>query len=138
MATLFHSAAGNVPMAGTFYLGHPGYEPVRLQRCGPCRFHMLLRCADTFLLRLQKFFPSGKGYGKEVTIGQYVTDVLLSQNYFETIFTRIPKKVTDDIVAELQLQGLPHVAIGNGGQGGPDRRGTDDGRARPASVKVLF
>ena len=71
-----------------------------------------------------------------MTIGQYVTDVLLSQNYFETIFTRIPKKVTDDIVGELQAQGLPHVAIGNGGQGGPDRRGADDGRARPASVKV--
>ena len=73
-----------------------------------------------------------------MTIGQYVTDVLLSQNYFETICTRIPKKVTDDIVAELQSQGLPHVPIGNGGQGGPDRRGADDGRARPASVKVFF
>jgi hypothetical protein len=85
---------------------------------------------------LQKFHPSGKGYGKEVTIGQYVTDLLLSQNYFETIFTRIPKKATDDIVAELKAQGLPHTPIGNGGQGGPDRRGTDDGRARPASVKV--
>lgn len=98
--------------------------------------------ASSFLLTtfcfLQKFHPSGKGYGKEVTIGQYVTDILLSQNYFETIFTRIPKKVTDDIVAELQSQELPHAVVGNGGQGGPDRRGADDGRARPASVKVLL
>lgn len=87
---------------------------------------------------MQKFFPSGKGFGNEVTIGKYATDLLLSQNYFETIFTRIPKKVTDDIVAELQAQGLPHAPMGNGGQGGPDRRGADDGRARPASVKVSF
>jgi hypothetical protein len=85
---------------------------------------------------LQRFSPSGSGYGKEVTMAEYVRDLLLCQNYFETIFTRIPKKVGDDIVAVLKEQGQPHVAVGNGGQGGPDRRGADDGRARPASVKV--
>jgi hypothetical protein len=69
-------------------------------------------------------------------MGAYITDLVLSQNYFETIFTRIPKKIADDIVAHLQAEGLPHVPVGNGGQGGPDRRGGDDGRARPASVKV--
>jgi pre-mRNA-splicing factor 38B len=74
--------------------------------------------------------------GKQVTIGAFVTDLVLSQNYFETIFIRIPKKITDEIVQYLKDQGLPHVPIGNGGQGGPDRRGGDDGRARPASVKV--
>lgn len=105
---------------------------------GPAPFSHLPSLLLTVCHALQKFHPSGKGYGKEVTIGQYVTDILLSQNYFETIFTRIPKKVTDDIVAELQAQGLPYVTIGNGGQGGPDRRGADDGRARPASVKVPF
>jgi hypothetical protein len=74
--------------------------------------------------------------GKQVTVGAFVTDLVLSQNYFETIFIRIPKKITDEIVECLKGQGLPHAAIGNGGQGGPDRRGGDDGRARPASVKV--
>lgn len=71
-----------------------------------------------------------------MTIGEYIRDILLSQNYFETIFTRIPKKVGDEIVAVLRERGLQHSAVGNGGQGGPDRRGGDDGRARPASVKV--
>lgn len=69
-------------------------------------------------------------------MGEYVRDILLCQNYFETIFTRIPKKVGDEIVAVLRDMGLQHSPVGNGGQGGPDRRGGDDGRARPASVKV--
>jgi pre-mRNA-splicing factor 38B len=39
-----------------------------------------------------------------------------SQYYFETIFPRIPKKVTDDIVDELKKRGLPTTAKGNAGQ----------------------
>ena len=69
-------------------------------------------------------------------MGAFVTDIVLSQNYFESIFTRFPKKLTDDVVDYLKAQGLPHKVMGNAGQGGPDRRGGDDGRARPASVKV--
>lgn len=84
----------------------------------------------------EKFWPSGEGFGKQVTIAEYIIDLLLCQHYFETIFPRIPKKVQDDIIAALRDAGLPCQGVGNGGQGGPDRRGGDDGRARPASVKA--
>lgn len=58
------------------------------------------------------------------------------QYYYETIFPRIPKKVEDDIQAELRRCGLPVKGKGNGGCGGPDRRGGDEGNRRPASVKA--
>lgn len=58
------------------------------------------------------------------------------QYYYETIFPRIPKKVEDDIQAALRGRGLPTKGKGNGGCGGPDRRGGDDGNRRPASVKA--
>jgi pre-mRNA-splicing factor 38B len=58
------------------------------------------------------------------------------QYYFETIFPRIPKKVEDDIQAELCRRGMPTKGKGNGGCGGADRRGGDDGNRRPASVKA--
>ena len=85
---------------------------------------------------VQMFWPSGEGIGKRVSVGAFVTDLVLCQNYFETIFTRLPKKIVDDVVAYLKEQELPYEPLGNGGQGGPDRRGGDDGRARPASVKA--
>ena len=69
-------------------------------------------------------------------MGEYVRDLLLCQHYFQTLFTRIPKKVSDNIAEQLTGLGLPAQSRGNGGQGGPDRRGGDEGRARPASVKV--
>eukprot|EP00879_Flechtneria_rotunda_P026067 GHRR01027746.1.p1 GENE.GHRR01027746.1~~GHRR01027746.1.p1 ORF type:complete len:270 (+),score=92.70 GHRR01027746.1:1122-1931(+) len=56
--------------------------------------------------------------------------------YYETIFPRIPKKVEDEIQAGLRARGLPTKGKGNGGCGGPDRRGADDGNRRPASVKA--
>jgi pre-mRNA-splicing factor 38B len=62
--------------------------------------------------------------------------VFLLQYYYETIFPRIPKKVEDDIQAELRRRGLPVKGKGNGGCGGPDRRGGDEGNRRPASVKA--
>jgi len=40
------------------------------------------------------------------------------QYYFETIFPRIPKTVTDEIVGDLKSMGLPSAAKGNAGQGG--------------------
>ena len=58
------------------------------------------------------------------------------QYYFETIFPRIPKPVQDDFVAKLTAMGLPSKAVGNGGQGGGDRRGIEEGNRRPASVKA--
>lgn len=58
------------------------------------------------------------------------------QYYYETIFPRIPKIVADDIQVELGKKGLPTKGKGNGGCGGPDRRGGDDGNRRPASVKA--
>ncbi|GAX83496.1 hypothetical protein CEUSTIGMA_g10921.t1 [Chlamydomonas eustigma] len=81
------------------------------------------------------FSPSGS-QGKSITVGEFLRDILLEQYYFETIFPRIPKKVSDDIIAELSNRGLPAKAKGNAGQGGADRRGVEDGNRRPASVKA--
>ncbi|GIL42841.1 hypothetical protein Vafri_697 [Volvox africanus] len=84
----------------------------------------------------EMFAPSGPEQ-KEVTVGDYVRDLLLSQYYFETIFPRIPKPVQDAINEELKSRNLPTTAKGNGGAGGADRRGVDDtGNRRPASVKA--
>ncbi|KAG2499979.1 hypothetical protein HYH03_002263 [Edaphochlamys debaryana] len=84
----------------------------------------------------EMFSPSGPGQ-KEVSMGDYLRDLLLSQYYFETIFPRIPKPVEDVIKEELKGRGLPTSAKGNGGAGGADRRGADDtGNRRPASVKA--
>lgn len=94
--------------------------------------------SDASTLRVQPIRPSGEKRGNEVTMGDFVRDLLLCQHYFETIFTRIPKKILDSIVEELQSAGLPHTAKTNAGQGGGDRRGAGDGRGRPASVKVPF
>lgn len=45
--------------------------------------------------------------------------------------------VSDEIVQNLREMGLPTRTLGNGGQGGPDRRGIDDvGGRRPPSVKA--
>jgi pre-mRNA-splicing factor 38B len=58
------------------------------------------------------------------------------QYYFETIFPRIPKPVQDAMVAQLAQYELPTKAVGNAGQGGPDRRGVEEPNRRPASVKA--
>ncbi|GAB4814832.1 hypothetical protein N2152v2_001878 [Parachlorella kessleri] len=84
----------------------------------------------------EEFSPSPGSLGKSVTMGDFVRDILLDQYYFETIFPRIPKTVTDEIVGDLKGMGLPSAAKGNAGQGGADRRGVDDGGKRPASVKA--
>ncbi|KAK9819895.1 hypothetical protein WJX72_003744 [[Myrmecia] bisecta] len=83
----------------------------------------------------EEITPSGEN-GKSVAMGAYVRDVFLEQYYFETIFPRIPKPVGDDFVRKLQGMGLPTKAVGNGGQGGGDRRGVDEPNRRPASVKA--
>ncbi|KAL4854361.1 Pre-mRNA splicing factor SR-like 1 [Chlorella vulgaris] len=70
------------------------------------------------------FFGSGGPFG------------LASPFYFETIFPRVPKPVHDDICGRLKEMGLPTAVVGNAGQGGADRRGVNDGAARPASVKA--
>lgn len=58
------------------------------------------------------------------------------QYYFETIFPRIPKPLHDEWLGSLRGMGLPVKAVGNGGQGGADRRGLDEPNRRPASVKA--
>lgn len=83
----------------------------------------------------EEISPSGEN-GAAVTVGDYVRDVFLEQYYFETIFPRIPKPVNDEWVGKLRGMGLPAKAVGNGGQGGPDRRGLDEPNRRPASVKA--
>jgi pre-mRNA-splicing factor 38B len=85
---------------------------------------------------LKEFSPSPGSNSKAVTIGTFARDILLDQYYFETLFPRIPKNVNDEIVQNLRDMGLSTNPLGNGGQGGPDRRGVDDGMRRPASVKA--
>jgi len=84
----------------------------------------------------EKFTPSPANFSKTITIGTFARDILLDQYYFETIFPRIPKTVSDEVCTDLHSMNLPTAALGNAGQGGPDRRGTDDGSRRPASVKA--
>ena len=57
------------------------------------------------------------------------------QYYFETIFPRVPKLVSDEIKSQLHRLKLPTEPVGNGGQGGRNRRGGSS-NARPASVKA--
>jgi pre-mRNA-splicing factor 38B len=84
----------------------------------------------------EKFTPSLANFSKTITVGTFAREILLDQYYFETLFPRIPKTVSDEIQADLRSMNLPTSALGNAGQGGPDRRGADDGRGRPASVKA--
>ncbi|CAK0783684.1 hypothetical protein CVIRNUC_006883 [Coccomyxa viridis] len=80
--------------------------------------------------------PSPEGHGRTVSMGEFVRDVFLEQYYFETIFPRIPKLVQDQFETKLTTMGLPSKAVGNAGQGGPDRRGIEEANRRPASVKA--
>mmetsp|Transcript_33784 Transcript_33784/g.95616 ORF Transcript_33784/g.95616 Transcript_33784/m.95616 type:complete len:380 (-) Transcript_33784:466-1605(-) len=84
----------------------------------------------------EEFKPSP--YGDSITMGAFLRDLLLSQYYFETIFPRIPVVVERSIKEELQKRGLPTKAVGNGGTGGPDRRGVDEPNKRPPSVKAAL
>lgn len=83
----------------------------------------------------EEFTPSPGVLGKRITIGQFARDILLDQFYFETIFPRIPKAVSDDIRNSLKSMELPAEPVGNAGQGGQSRRGAEGGSRRPASVK---
>eukprot|EP00884_Botryococcus_braunii_P000002 jgi/Botrbrau1/10001/Bobra.0012s0090.1 len=83
----------------------------------------------------EEFCPSPEP-AKKITMGAYVRDIFLDQYYFETIFPRIPKPVQDSFVKRFAELGLPTKPVGNAGQGGPDRRGVDEGNRRPASVKA--
>ncbi|KAF5838667.1 PRP38 family-domain-containing protein [Dunaliella salina] len=94
----------------------------------------LLSWVGPFLADKEELAPSPGG--DKVTMGDFVRDIILEQYYFETIFPRIPKPVMDNIVEELKRRGLPYKPKGNAGQGGPDRRGVDDGNKRPPSVKA--
>lgn len=84
----------------------------------------------------EAFTPSPEGYGKSVAMGDFVRDVFLEQYYFESIFPRVPKPIQDNFVSKLTSMGLPSKAVGNGGQGGTDRRGIEEPNRRPASVKA--
>ena len=70
-------------------------------------------------------------------MGEYVRDLVLVHPYFETLFPRFPEPVMRDWKRRLEERGLPAAGKGNGGQGGPDRRGMEDSSSRrPASVKA--
>lgn len=88
-------------------------------------------------LSLSPASPAGGGGGggevaKTVTLGLFVRELLVDPFYFETIFPRIPRLVADEIEAKLRARGLSPRALGNGGLGGPSRRG---GAAQPSSAK---
>ncbi|CAG9465938.1 unnamed protein product [Pedinophyceae sp. YPF-701] len=81
----------------------------------------------------EKFKPSP--FGEEVTIGEFVRDILLKMEYFETLFPRCPEGIRRKIMEKCRELGLPDQPKGNGGTGGGDRRGHESG-SRPASVKA--
>ncbi|KAL3156476.1 hypothetical protein ABBQ38_000781 [Trebouxia sp. C0009 RCD-2024] len=122
-ALLTHEDSPYIRAVGFLYLRYVG-DPKQLWRW--------LR---PYVRDPEELWPSGDG-GSAVTIGEYVRDVFLEQYYFETIFPRIPKPVNDEWMGSLRSMGLPAKAMGNGGQGGPDRRGLDEPNRRPASVKA--
>lgn len=72
----------------------------------------------------------------EAFLNALIRPLLWLQYYFETLFPRIPKPVHDTFVSKLTSMGLPSKAVGNGGQGGADRRGIEEPNRRPASVKA--
>merc|ERR1712066_745224 len=73
---------------------------------------------------------------KEVTFGEYSRDSILTHNYFETLLPRFPEPLKREWISKLKKMDLPTRSVGNGGQGGVDRRGMDEPNRRPASVKA--
>merc|ERR1712188_196445 len=69
-------------------------------------------------------------------IGDYARDMVLTHNYFETILPRFPEPLRRNWMKNLKMMDLPTKSVGNGGQGGIDRRGMDEPNRRPASVKA--
>lgn len=77
----------------------------------------------------------------EVTVGDFLRDILLKMEYFETLFPRCPEGLRRKFMSCFAEMGLPDKARGNGGAGGEDRRpneGKHDGMRRPASVKAAL
>merc|ERR1712050_714193 len=60
----------------------------------------------------------------------------LTHNYFETLLPRFPEPLKREWISKLKKMDLPTRSVGNGGQGGVDRRGMDEPNRRPASVKA--
>merc|ERR1712019_52957 len=93
---------------------------------------------EPYLKDSEKFNPSPLGSPglKEITIGDFVRDIMITQHYFETLLPRMPEPVKRNLIKKLEEKRLPSKCIGNGGQGGSDRRGLDEPNRRPASVKA--
>ena len=84
----------------------------------------------------EKFAPSADEK-KQTAVGAFVRDLICDQYYFETIFPRVPEVTRRQLVAVIKEQGFSDQALGCGGVGG-SRRGHDDGRVRPQSVKAAL
>jgi pre-mRNA-splicing factor 38B len=80
--------------------------------------------------------PVGTPESKEVTIGDFIRDIILTHNYFETLLPRFPEPIKRSWLGKFAEMGIPTKSLGNGGQGGFDRRGIDEPNKRPASVKA--
>jgi len=93
---------------------------------------------EPFMKTNEKFNPSPLGTSgmKEVTIGEFVRDIVLTHSYFETLLPRFPEPLKRTWMKNLDNIGLPIKSVGNGGQGGVDRRGINEPNKRPASVKA--
>jgi pre-mRNA-splicing factor 38B len=93
---------------------------------------------EPYLKDTDNFSPSPAGTPgmKEVTIGDFARDIVLTHNYFETLLPRFPEPLKREWIKKLQNIGLQTKSVGNGGQGGTDRRGMDEPNKRPASVKA--
>jgi len=93
---------------------------------------------EPYLKDSEKFNPSPVGTPgmKEVTVGNFARDIVLTHNYFETLLPRFPEPLKRDWIKKLGNIGLPTKSLGNAAQGGADRRGMDEPNKRPASVKA--
>jgi pre-mRNA-splicing factor 38B len=93
---------------------------------------------EPYLKSENRFKPSPIGTPgmKEVTIGEFARDIVLTHNYFETLLPRFPEPLIRDWTKKLININLPFKSLGNGGQGGVDRRGMEEPSKRPASVKA--
>merc|ERR1711975_210383 len=77
---------------------------------------------EPYLNDSDKFNPSPVGTPgmKEVTIGEFVRDIVLTHNYFETLLPRFPEPLKRLWIKKLEDRGLSTKSEGNGGQGGSD------------------
>lgn len=140
---LFHLLTLNLqPTQIKILLNHPDSPYIRaigfLYLRYICNPREMWSWFEPYLNANEKFNPSPIGTPgmREVTIGEFARDIILTHSYFETLLPRFPEPLKREWTKKLNDMGLPNKSVGNGGQGGIDRRGIDEPNKRPASVKA--